>query len=229
MKRVTVCVLAAAAALLWVGAVRAERGSQNTNPGLGPGSPAKPQSVAPSAGRSPMFAAGSVANARPLPQEQRDERRFLKDAAAANRFEVDASRLALAKSNDPRVRSFASALINHHVAAGTELQHMLHNRGMAPPMLGNEQRKTLNRLVKISGSKFDREYIHEVAIRHQQEAVQLYERAGLTARDPVLKAWIDRSVPALQYHLSTAERFAGTPRPKLVKAGSPRAALDGRP
>ena len=45
---------------------------------------------------------------------------------------------------------------------------MLHGRGMAPPMLGNDQRKTLNRLVKRSGKKFDREYMEQVALKHQR-------------------------------------------------------------
>jgi predicted outer membrane protein len=221
MKCVSVCVLAAAAALLWAGAARAERESEYASPGVG-GAPKPPPRLAPAA-RASTFAPASVATARPMAQEQRDERRFLKDAAAANRLESDASRMALNKSNDPRVRSFAATVINHHAAVATELQHMLHIRGMAPPMLANDQRKTLNRLAKLNGTKFDREYMEEVGLRYQQGDVQLYEKASLTTRDPVLKAWIDRNLPTLQYHLTTAERVVSTPRTKLVKSGAPRA------
>lgn len=227
MKCVSLCMLAAAAAMLWAGAARAERPAEY--PGLGFGAAPKSEPKVAPAPRRSIFAAGSAANARPMAQEQRDERRFLKEATAANRFETDASRLALNKSNEPRVRSLAASLINHHTSVSTELQHLLHGRGMAPPMLGNDQRKTLNRLAKLNGTKFDREYMEKVGLRHQQETVQFYEKASLTIRDPVLKAWIDRNLPTLQYHLATAERVVSTPKTKLVKSGSPRAALTAHP
>lgn len=219
MKRVTVCFLAAAAALLWAGVARAERESEYASPAPGGASKVPPRAT-PS--RPNMFAPASAAFAKPMSQEQRDERRFLKEAAAANRFESDASRLALAKSNDPRLRAFASNLINHHDSVANELQHMLHGRGMAPPMLGNHQRKTLNRLAKLNGAKFDREYLEEVALKHQQEDVAFYEKASLATRDPILKAWIERNLPTLQNHLATAESLVA-PKPKLVRSPAPRA------
>jgi predicted outer membrane protein len=153
--------------------------------------------------------------------EQREERRFLQEAAAASRFEGEASRMALAKSNNPAVRSFAATLINHHSSAGAALQQMLRSRGMAPPMLANDQRKTLNRLAKLNGVKFDREYTAEVGLRYQQDDLQGYERASLATHDPMLKAWLTRTLPTLHYHLTTAQRIAlpqETARPIKVRA-----------
>ena len=224
LKRVGLCLLAAAAALAWVSAARAER--ESGTPGLG--TAPKPQPKVAPVPRL-MFAAGSAATARPMAQEQRDERQFLKEAMAANRFETDASRQALQKSSDSRVRALAASLVEHHTTVSTELQHLLHGRGMAPPMLGNSQRKTLNRLAKITGAKFDREYIEAVGPRQQQERAQFYEKASLTIHDPVLKAWIDRNLPAVQQQLAAAERVMSTPKPKLVKSGSPGAAATSQP
>jgi predicted outer membrane protein len=197
MRCVSVCVVAAAAALLLAGVARAELA------------------------RPAVFAAGSAANAKKMSAEQREERRFLQEAAAASRFESDASRMALAKSNNPAVRSFAATLINHHASAGAALQQMLRSRGMAPPMLANDQRKTLNRLAKLSGAKFDREYTEEVGLRYQQDDLQGYERASLAAHDPMLKAWLTRTLPTLHYHLTTAQRIAlpqESTRPIKVRA-----------
>jgi putative membrane protein len=198
MRCVSVCVLVAAAAMLWAGVVRAE---------------AAPRTV---------FAAASAANAKKLSAEQREEWRFLKEAAAASRFEGEASRLALSKSNDPRVRSFAATLIKHHADTGLALQQMLHGRGMAPPMLANDQRKTLNRLAKLSGVKFDREYTDRVGLKYQQEDLQVYERAAATAQDPVLKGWIMRTLPTLRDHLAAAERLAAPEPAAPVKVRTPR-------
>lgn len=167
--------------------------------------------------RPGMFAAASAANVKRLTPEQRDEWRFLKEAAAASRFESEASRVALAKSNAAGVRTFATNLINHHASAGVTLQQMLQMRSMAAPMLSNEQRKVLNRLGKIHGTKFDREYLDEVALRSGQESIASFERASASVRDPALKAWIDRMLPTMRYQLSMADR-AATGNTRVVKA-----------
>jgi predicted outer membrane protein len=197
MRCVSVCVVAAAAALLLPGVARAQLA------------------------RPAVFAAASAAHAKKMSAEQREERRFLQEAAAASHFESEASRMALAKSNNPAVRSFAATLINHHASTGVALQQMLRSRGMAPPMLANDQRKTLNRLAKLNGAKFDREYTEEVGLRYQQDDLQGYERESLAAQDPMLKGWLARTLPTLRYHLTTAQRIAlpqETGRPVKVRA-----------
>ena len=155
-----------------------------------------------------MFAAASAANARPMPLQLREERRFLKDAAAASRFQADAARMALARSRAPTVRSLAAQLLDQQNGSGGELVRLLHERGMAPPMLANSQRKTLNHLAKLQGGKFDREFLVQVALKSQRDELLDYERAAAAAADPDLKAWIERTLPALRYRLATAERIA---------------------
>jgi len=234
MKCTSFCILASASALMLAGAVRAESEAEYGNsrstsvPVLSFGAAteqAKPKPKPRPVVRPATFAPAAAANARRMTAEQREERRFLKDAAASSRFEAEASRMALGKSNDPAVRSFAATLINYHASASNELLHMLHGRGMAAPMLANDQRKVLNRLAKLHGSKFDREFLREVALKNQQEDVQVYEKASLVAREPRLKGWIDRTLPTLRYHLASAERIAPADV-KLARgvAGSPHSA-----
>ena len=169
---------------------------------LVPGTPAATPAV-----RSGTFAAASAPYAHRLDPGQREEWRFLKDAAAAGRFEHDAAQLALAKSSDPALRSLAAALVNHQSGSLPALQQMLRARNMAAPMLSNEQRRRLNRLVKVRGTKFDREWMEWVALRSQQESVQGFERAAASARDPRLRAWIARTLPTLRYQLASAGRI----------------------
>lgn len=156
--------------------------------------------------RPGMFAAGSAPFVKRLTPEQREEWRFLKDAAAAARFEHDSARLALAKSGDPRVRSLAAMLLNHHAASRGTLEQMLHARNMAPPMLSGGQSKALVRLGRLQGAKFDREWTEVVALRSQQESLAVFERATTTVGDPQLRAWVERTTPTLRYQLAAAER-----------------------
>lgn len=191
--------------------------------------PEQAQPVARPAPRPAIFAPAAAVHAKRMTPQQREERRFLKDAAASSRFEAEASRLALGKSHDAGVRSIATTLINHNATVSNELLHMLHARGMAAPMLGNDQRRILNRLAKLQGSKFDREYLQEVALRHQQEDIDQYEKASEAAHDGRLKAWIDRKLPTLRYHLTLAERVAPADV-KLARANAmPQAAPVPRP
>src|SRR5437868_6225743 len=48
-------------------------------------------------GRPAMFAPGAVAGATRLTPEVREQRRFIRDAAAESRFELEASKLAMTK------------------------------------------------------------------------------------------------------------------------------------
>ncbi len=88
---------------------------------------------------------------------------------------------------------------------------------MAAPMLGNDQRKTLNRLAKLQGGKFDRQFMEELGVKSQQENVQAFERASLGTRDPQIKAWIDKTLPTLRTHVQVAERHAS--QPALAQSG----------
>jgi predicted outer membrane protein len=238
MKSSRFCVVTAASAFVLAGTVaRAESDSQYgkrapaalSSP-WSAGRPATQQAMpaARAAPRPPIFAPVAAANAKRMSAQQREERQFLKEAAASSRFEAEASRLALSKSHDAGVRSVAATLINHHGAVGNELLHMLHARGMAAPMLANDQRRILNRLARLQGAKFDREFLEEVALRYQEEDIALYEKASLLANDAQLNAWIGRELPTLRYHLATAERIA--PARRLAKAAPqpPAAQLPNR-
>ena len=101
--------------------------------------------------RPPSFAAAAAPSAARMAPEARDERVFLRSAAAQIRFELEASRLAFARSANGPVRALAAALINHHTTASLELAHLLNSRGMAMPMLGNEQSRTLKQMSKRTG------------------------------------------------------------------------------
>lgn len=154
----------------------------------------------------PVFAAGSVGAVQPLSPQQREERRFLQDAAAHLHFMNAAARLALARSSGTAVRELAADLARHYEAANPPLMRLLHVRGMAMPMQGSAQAKVLARLAKVSGAQFDRLFIEEVALRPQMLQLRYYERLAAAAQDPALKAWVERHLPALRFQLAMAQR-----------------------
>ena len=165
--------------------------------------------------RAPV-SAPVAAQVRPAGQAQRLERRFLQIAAANMRFQAEASQLVLARSNNPAVKDLAATLLARHKQAQPELLHLLQARSMAMQMLVSQHSRVLKQLGKQQGAKFDRQYVEEVVLRSSQADVQNYERLAAQAEDPVLRAWVDRQLPTLRFH--------------LVKAGKalPSAALRGQ-
>ena len=174
------------------------------------------------AARATMFAPAAAASAKPLDPQQFEERRFLREAAAANRFQAEAGRVALLKSSDAAVRALAAALVNQQSTSGNDLLWLLHERGMAAPMLENAQRKTLNRLGRLKGRTFDREFIDQVGLHSQESAIGAYERASVTVDDPAIKGWIERTLPSLRSQVASAERISSRSVRRIPSASNSR-------
>lgn len=144
------------------------------------------------------YAADSARTAMPSSPEEREARNFLRAAAAGARFEAEVGRLAAARAESPLVRLYAAELHEDQSAAHAELLRLLAARAMAPPMVEGSHRRALNRLAKLSGPRFDREFVELVGRDRQRREVRQYEKAVLAVTDPVIKAWIDRQLHSLR-------------------------------
>jgi predicted outer membrane protein len=190
---------ASAAARAGAPAARPGASARAVTPASAPrASQARPNEYAPEAARQ---AVRSTA-------EQIEERSFIRQAAVLARFELEASKLAITKAHAPSVRAFATQLHQQQEAASGELLRLLHARSMAMPMMENAQRKTLTRLGRTSGPRFDREYIEAIAPRQQRDKVLAYERALALNGDPAVKAWAERQLPKAREQMAAAERLA---------------------
>lgn len=63
----------------------------------------------------------------------RQDKSFLTDAAHAGHAEIDASKLALEKSNNPAVKSFAEKMIADHGKVGDELKALAATKNVSVP------------------------------------------------------------------------------------------------
>ena len=220
--------VAGAAAVLWL--TRAARAETEAEYLQGPFTPRRPPGVAPAPPVKPVpnasaaaatkpaakparpaafgYAAESARTATRLPPDERHARDFLRVASMQARFETEAARLALQRAEHVGVLAFASELLEYHQAANPELLHLLAARGMAPSMLDNAQRKALNRLARLSGARFDREFMERVGRDRQREDVERFEKAAKGVTDPALLDWIDRQLPSLRAQHTSAVALA---------------------
>jgi putative membrane protein len=140
----------------------------------------------------------------PAPSEQT----FLVSVAESGLFEIEASRLAVARGGSAAVRRFAEATLRDRVAVDTDLQQLAASVGVAlPSQLSDTLRARLDVLRHLSGSDFDRAYARNVGVMAQEEALTAFERAA-DRHGARVQRFAAEQLPALRKHLEWARELA---------------------
>ena len=138
------------------------------------------------------------------------ETQFIAVAAGAGMYEVEAARLAQTRASNPQVRSFAQMLLDQHTASNRELTTLVAGKGhKIAPGLPAELQQKVNTLSRLSGAEFDREFVRTTGVDDHRAAIAAFEQAQRSVGDRELRAFIDKSLPALRSHLQQAQDLAG--------------------
>jgi predicted outer membrane protein len=70
----------------------------------------------------------------------------------------------------------------------------------------SDHKKMMDKMGKLSGADFDREYIKQQVADHDK-AVSLFEKQSKNGKDPELRAFADRTLPALKEHQQTVRNL----------------------
>jgi putative membrane protein len=129
---------------------------------------------------------------------------FMHKAARAGLAEVELGRLALDRSNDNEIRGFAQRMIDDHSRANSELRDLAaHERVTLPNGVTKAQLAAFNRLRRLRGNAFDRAFMDQMNVDHDQ-AVNLFRTQARYGRDTDVRQWADRTLPTLQHHRQMA-------------------------
>ena len=132
---------------------------------------------------------------------------FVTRAAMANLKEIEASQLALKKSEDPAVKELAQEMIKDHRAAQEELKTVAAQQQhlSVPAAVDENKKKDLQELSKLEGKAFDRKYLETLSADHDK-AVALFDAARQTSELPVdLKSYASESLASTQEHRKTVQ------------------------
>ena len=144
---------------------------------------------------------------------------FVKKAALDGMTEVEAGKVALAKSQDPEIRNFAQRMVKDHGKANAELASIARAKGIdVPRKLDAEHEAMVKTLNSASGSEFDREYAEHMNMDHSK-AIALFESAS-NSSDKDLAGFAKKTLPTLKEHKQLAEKLPGN-------SEKSRAAADG--
>jgi putative membrane protein len=132
---------------------------------------------------------------------------------AANQIDINASKLALAKSHNPQVRQFAQQMVDDHgavqksvFALGAKL-HVTPADSSTQDALKKDAAENEAHLKTLSGAEFDRAYLdHEVAY-HKQVIDAVKTTLIPNAKNAELKSALEGAAPMFQGHLEHAEHL----------------------
>lgn len=138
-----------------------------------------------------------------------EDKGFAQKAATGGQAEVALGQLAQQKASSPRVKEFAQRMVTDHTNSDNQLQQIASKKDLdMPTMVPTEAQEEQDKLSKLSGKAFDKEYIRYEVQDHKQD-VQDFQKAQNEISDPDLKQFASQTLPILQQHLQMAEQIEG--------------------
>lgn len=149
-------------------------------------------------------AADGAAAAMPAmaPQE------FVNNAASGGMFEVQSSELALERSQTPAVQEFARMMIADHSAANEELKAIAEGKSLTVPTeIAGPPAEHMSAVQAAEGDSFDQTYMQHQVQAHE-ETIMMFQAEARNGSDPDLRAFAEKTLPALNAHLQQAQGLA---------------------
>lgn len=134
---------------------------------------------------------------------------FVTLAAQSDMLEIETSKLAIATSDNPKIKQFAEKMIKDHTEASSALMALVEGgkvKATLPTNLDRPHKEQLDKLAKLSGNEFTKEY-GAFQVSAHKDAVSLFERYSKEGDNADLKAFAGKTLPHLQMHLKMAEEL----------------------
>jgi putative membrane protein len=163
------------------------------------------QEAKPGGGASTREQAPASATGQAGAQLDKSDQQFVTKASQSGMMEVQLGELASQKATAQPVKELAAMMAKDHAKANQELEGIVGKKGLAlPKEMDSKHQAKIDKLSKLSGAQFDKEYIDESIAGHKR-GVSEFEKAAKSAKDPDIKAFAEKTVPTLQAHLQQAQ------------------------
>lgn len=134
---------------------------------------------------------------------------FMRDASAGSIAEVRLGQLAMQNAASEEVKRFASSMVNDHTVADQQLRTLAERKNVDLPAKPDERHERVaDRLSRLQGPEFDRQYMAEMVKDHERTVSQ-FQNQSSAGQDPDVKAFADKNLPILQQHLDHAKALHG--------------------
>jgi putative membrane protein len=133
---------------------------------------------------------------------------FVKKAGMTNLFEIKAGKIAQQKSDNSKVRDYATMIVSDHQKAQDNLKAAVKGvHGVSlPSSLDRKHRKLIEQLQSASGANFLKTFKTQ-QVKGHKDGVKLFQAYARAAQNDKLKRFAQKTLPALKKHLQYAEKL----------------------
>jgi putative membrane protein len=137
--------------------------------------------------------------------QARSDAGFMKQAAQNGAAEIEASQLAQQKAQRPDVKTFAATMVTDHTQVADELKQLAASKKVKLPDGPSMKQKAELKLISTGDdAKFDERYSKSFGVKAHEDTIKLFEDAAAKASDADVKAFAQKTLPALKHHLEMA-------------------------
>jgi putative membrane protein len=133
------------------------------------------------------------------------DKKFMEKAAQGGMAEVKLGQLATQKAQSDQVKQFGQRMVDDHSKADDKLKQLASTKAVTlPTTLDKSTQKEYDKLSKLSGADFDREYMKHMVSDHKKDISDFKSEAN-KAKDADLKQFASSTLPTLEEHLKLAQ------------------------
>ena len=130
---------------------------------------------------------------------------FVSNLTQAGMYEIEAGKIAQAKSKNPEVKAFAKMMVADHTAMDKAMAPLIKAAGQTPAdKLDQRRQGFIDNLNSATPADFDKVYIDQQVAGHQ-EALDLVDGYARDGSDAGLKGGAADAGPKVQAHLDKAK------------------------
>src|SRR5204863_9094579 len=115
------------------------------------------------------------------------------------------------------VKKFAERMVTDHEKAYEEVKKLAAGKGVILPTNVGAKTKEYDRIAKLSGAEFDREYM-KLMVKDHNKDVKAFQHEAKSAKDADVKGWAAQTLPTLQDQQKMAKDVAA--QVQASKSGS---------
>jgi putative membrane protein len=131
--------------------------------------------------------------------------KFIKEAIQGNLAEVQVGQLAQEKGAIQGVRDFGAMLAKDHQMANEKATQVAQHLSVTPPdKPGLKQKALYDKLSRLSGAQFDREFTKSMVKDHQDDIARYQKESQLNG---AVADYAKETLPKLHEHLKMAEEL----------------------
>ena len=133
--------------------------------------------------------------------------KFLTETAQGGMMEVALGKIAATKAQSPEVKAFGQRMVTDHTKAGDEVKAIAAKKKITlPTEMAGGAKETIDRLSKLSGADFDKEYVKLMVDDHDEDLDAFKDQQD--SDDADVKAFADKYTPIIKSHYDSIKAIS---------------------